>query len=63
MSAPAPPKKSVDPSEIAPLEARPISTVDVVIFSVRHERLCVLLVRRARPPFAGQWALPGAMCM
>jgi 8-oxo-dGTP diphosphatase len=41
---------------------RPLVTVDVVIFSIRDDRLCVLLVRRdERPsePFPGQWALPG----
>ncbi|MDO5086571.1 MAG: NUDIX domain-containing protein [Comamonadaceae bacterium] len=40
-------------------EQRPISTVDVVIFTVWQERLCVLLTRRAQPPFARRWALPG----
>lgn len=40
-------------------EARPICTVDVVIFTVLQERLRVLLARRAQAPFAGQWALPG----
>lgn len=34
-------------------------TTDVVIFSVRAASLQVLLVRRARAPFAGTWALPG----
>ncbi len=38
---------------------RPMVTVDVVIFTVREERLQVLLVQRKKPPFAGQWALPG----
>ncbi|HEY57930.1 MAG TPA: NUDIX hydrolase [Anaerolineae bacterium] len=38
---------------------RPMVTVDVVVFTVREERLQVLLVQRKRPPFAGQWALPG----
>ncbi len=41
---------------------RPLVTVDVVIFTVRDERLQVLLVQRPqepREPFPGRWALPG----
>jgi ADP-ribose pyrophosphatase YjhB (NUDIX family) len=41
---------------------RPLSTVDVVIFTVQDSALQVLLVqRRDEPgdPFPGQWALPG----
>ena len=41
---------------------RPLSGVDLVIFTVRDEHLQVLLARRPeRPgePFPGQWALPG----
>lgn len=34
--------------------------VDVVLFTIRDERLAVLLWRRPYPPFAGQWALPGS---
>ncbi|HEX4832866.1 MAG TPA: NUDIX domain-containing protein [Trebonia sp.] len=34
-------------------------TVDVVALTVRDAELQVLLVRRAEPPFAGRWALPG----
>ena len=30
-----------------------------VVFQVREERLCVLLWRRAHPPFSDAWALPG----
>ncbi len=37
----------------------PAVTTDIVIFTVRGDRLQVLLVRRANPPFAGSWALPG----
>jgi 8-oxo-dGTP diphosphatase len=51
----APPAKAAD----APDFPRPLTTVDLVIFTVRDEALQLLLVRRAEPPFAGQWALPG----
>lgn len=37
----------------------PAVTVDVVILTVRERRLEVVLVRRSRAPFAGEWALPG----
>lgn len=37
----------------------PAVTTDVVLFSMRAEALSVLLIRRANPPFAGMWALPG----
>ena len=42
--------------------ARPLVTVDVVIFTLVDEALHVLLVQRPRQgnePFPGQWALPG----
>ncbi len=38
---------------------RPMVTVDVVVFAMRDGELEVLLVRRGRQPYAGQWALPG----
>jgi 8-oxo-dGTP diphosphatase len=38
---------------------RPAVTVDIVIFTLRDNRLQALLVQRARPPFEGQYALPG----
>lgn len=38
---------------------RPALTVDVVIFTLRNDRLQVLLIQRAAQPFAGMWALPG----
>jgi ADP-ribose pyrophosphatase YjhB (NUDIX family) len=41
---------------------RPLTTVDVVIFSVRENALQVLLVRRPNDradPFPDRWALPG----
>jgi len=37
----------------------PAVTTDVVLFGLIDECLKVLLVRRARPPFANHWALPG----
>lgn len=43
----------------APRGALPAVTVDVVILTVRERRLEVVLVRRRRDPFAGEWALPG----
>lgn len=34
-------------------------STDVVIFTIRDQRLSVLLVRRRRKPYAGYWSLPG----
>lgn len=34
-------------------------TVDLVVFTIRDDRLCVMLVRRGEPPQKGRWALPG----
>lgn len=34
-------------------------TVDIVVFSVQEQDLCVLLIQRAGEPYANQWALPG----
>lgn len=44
-----------DPRAFAPVAV----TVDVVALTLRHDRLHVLLVRRAGPPYQGFWALPG----
>lgn len=41
---------------------RPLTTVDLVVFTVREERLHVLLVQRPKTtaePFPSAWALPG----
>jgi 8-oxo-dGTP diphosphatase len=48
--------KQYDPRAFAPVAV----TADVVAFTIRHDQLCVLLVKRARPPFEGLWALPGS---
>ncbi|MEQ1877647.1 MAG: NUDIX domain-containing protein [Bdellovibrionia bacterium] len=41
-------------------EAQKISvTVDIIIFTMRGDRLSVLLIKRKYPPFEGRWALPG----
>jgi 8-oxo-dGTP diphosphatase len=34
-------------------------TVDVILFYRDGERIEVLLIKRARPPFKGAWAFPG----
>ncbi|WP_280190432.1 NUDIX hydrolase [Delftia sp. PS-11] len=54
-------KKTPSPLD-APEFARPFTTVDVVIFTVRQQALQVLLMQRpdgAQEPFPGRWALPG----
>ncbi len=38
---------------------RPALTVDVVTFTLRENRLQVLLIQRGEEPYAGRWALPG----
>ncbi|MGH8630351.1 MAG: NUDIX hydrolase [Burkholderiales bacterium] len=37
----------------------PALTTDIVIFTIKDDRLKVLLIRRAGEPFKGSWALPG----
>ena len=39
----------------------PLVSADVAIFSVKHNRLRVLLVQRAHEPAMLAWALPGAI--
>ncbi len=34
-------------------------TTDVVIFTIKDDKLKVLLVKRAHEPFKGKWAIPG----
>ena len=52
-----------DPASSQALEfERPLTTVDVIIFTVRDSALHALLVRRPpapSDPYPGQWALPG----
>jgi len=38
---------------------RVVLSVDVVCFALERQHLSVLLVKRAEPPFAETWALPG----
>lgn len=37
----------------------PAITVDVLIFTVKDDRLKILLVRRGLEPYKGDWAIPG----
>ena len=37
----------------------PSVTTDIVIFTIRHDELKVLLIKRGMPPYQGMWALPG----
>ena len=38
---------------------KPSVAVDIVLFTIRNNRLEVLLIRRKHKPCAGMWALPG----
>lgn len=42
-------------------QIHPLVSADVAIFSVEQDALQVLLVKRAREPEMGRWALPGAV--
>jgi len=57
-------RSSADEAFLAEYDPRafpPVAvTADVVALTIRDGQLCVLLVRRARPPEAGLWALPGS---
>ena len=37
----------------------PAVTTDIVVFTIRHDELKVLLIKRADDPYLGAWALPG----
>jgi 8-oxo-dGTP diphosphatase len=37
----------------------PAVTTDIVVFTIRHESLKALLIKRADDPYLGSWALPG----
>ena len=37
----------------------PAVTTDIVVFTIRHQALKVLLIKRAEDPYVGSWALPG----
>ncbi|MEV7090081.1 NUDIX domain-containing protein [Streptomyces sp. NPDC093085] len=58
-AAPAAP----EPGDLAPYDPSAFEpfavTVDLAVFTVRENRLHVLLVERGEPPFLGDWALPG----
>jgi 8-oxo-dGTP diphosphatase len=38
---------------------QPIVTVDIVLLTLIDDELCAALLRRSRPPHAGEWTLPG----
>lgn len=38
---------------------RPAVTVDAVLYHLKDGQLYILLIKREKEPFAGQWALPG----
>lgn len=38
---------------------RPALTIDVVSFTIRNDKLQVLLIQRGKPPYENRWALPG----
>ncbi|MET9484447.1 NUDIX domain-containing protein [Streptomyces sp. NPDC006638] len=48
-----------DPSAFTPFAV----TVDLAVFTVRHNRLHVLLVERGLEPYLGAWALPGGFVL
>ncbi|MFJ4921422.1 NUDIX hydrolase [Streptomyces sp. NPDC088725] len=53
------PPGGYDPSAFEPFAV----TVDLAVFTVRENRLHVLLVERGQEPYAGAWALPGGFVL
>jgi 8-oxo-dGTP diphosphatase len=51
-------KETIKVTEVADLPTAAV-TVDLVVLTVREERLAALLVRRGLSPYRGRWALPG----
>ena len=49
-----------DPADYDPSAFPPFAvTVDLVVFTIRDDRLQLVLVQRGAPPFQRAWALPG----
>lgn len=46
-------------TELKPDYPKPSVSVDLVVLRRREGREEVLLIRRGKPPFMGEWALPG----
>lgn len=55
----SPLRKSSTPKLFQYAYPHPAVTVDAVVFRFTGQTLEVLLIRRAQPPYAGQWAFPG----
>ncbi len=47
--------ESYRPSDYPPFAV----TVDIVVFTIRDDRLQIVLIQRSAPPFERAWALPG----